>query len=174
MGTRRGFWCPRALLVTVCSWRIRLCVCSSLDKFENLGAKLVQDVANKTNEVAGDGTTTATVLTRAIFVEGLKNVAAGVNPGEMRKGVQAAVDKVVQFLNENKKDVTTSSEISQVATISANGDKHVGQLISQAMEKVGKEGVITVQVSDPQSMGAWEKQKSLIGRYRRAELWKMN
>jgi chaperonin GroEL len=106
---------------------------------------LVQDVANKTNEVAGDGTTTATVLTRAIFLEGLKNVAAGVNPVEMRKGVQAAVDRVVKFLQESAKDITTSAEIAQVATISANGDQHVGQLIAQAMEKVGKEGVITVQ-----------------------------
>ncbi|KAI8917297.1 hypothetical protein PhCBS80983_g03362 [Powellomyces hirtus] len=115
------------------------------DKFENLGAKLVQDVANKTNEVAGDGTTTATVLTRAIFMEGMRNVAAGVNPTEMRKGVQQAVDTVVKVLQENKRNITTSQEIAQVATISANGDKHVGQLIAQAMEKVGKEGVITVQ-----------------------------
>ncbi|KAJ3285685.1 chaperonin [Borealophlyctis nickersoniae] len=115
------------------------------DKFENLGARLVQDVANKTNEIAGDGTTTATVLTRAIFSEGLKNVAAGVNPMELRKGVMQSVDAVVKFLQENKRDITTSQEIAQVATISANGDKHVGQLIAQAMEKVGKEGVITVQ-----------------------------
>ncbi|KAJ3053368.1 chaperonin [Rhizophlyctis rosea] len=115
------------------------------DKFENLGARLVQDVANKTNEVAGDGTTTATVLTRAIFNEGLKSVAAGVNPMDLRKGVQQAVEQIVKFLSENKKNITTSQEIAQVATISANGDKHVGQLIAQAMEKVGKEGVITVQ-----------------------------
>ncbi|KAI3652523.1 hypothetical protein MP228_001948 [Amoeboaphelidium protococcarum] len=115
------------------------------DKFQNLGARLVQDVANKTNEAAGDGTTTATVLTRAIFLEGLKNVASGVNPIEMRRGVQAAVDKVVEFLQAKKKDITTSAEVAQVATISANGDKHVGDLIAQAMEKVGKEGVITVQ-----------------------------
>jgi chaperonin GroEL len=79
-----------------------------------LGARLVQDVANKTNETAGDGTTTATVLTRAIFLEGLKNVSAGVNPVEMRKGVQAAVDKVVEFLQEKAKDITTSAEIAQV------------------------------------------------------------
>jgi chaperonin GroEL len=115
------------------------------DKFENLGAKLVQDVAHKTNETAGDGTTTATVLTRAIFSEGLKNVAAGVNPMDLRRGVQQAVDLVVQFLKENSRPITTSQEIAQVATISANGDKHVGAMISQAMEKVGKEGVITVQ-----------------------------
>ncbi|KAJ3043235.1 chaperonin [Rhizophlyctis rosea] len=115
------------------------------DKFENLGARLVQDVANKTNEIAGDGTTTATVLTRAIFNEGLKSVAAGVNPMDLRKGVQQAVQQIVDFLSQNKKNITTSQEIAQVATISANGDKHVGQLIAQAMEKVGKEGVITVQ-----------------------------
>ena len=115
------------------------------DKFENLGAKLVQDVANKTNEAAGDGTTTATVLTRAIFMEGLKNVAAGINPMDLRKGIQQAVDLVVRYLKENARPITTSQEVAQVATISANGDHHVGKLIAQAMEKVGKEGVITIQ-----------------------------
>ncbi|KAF7440534.1 chaperonin [Pleurotus ostreatus] len=114
------------------------------DKFENLGARLVQDVAQKTNEVAGDGTTTATVLARAIYSEGVKNVAAGCNPMDLRRGSQAAVDKVVQFLSANAKTITTTAEIAQVATISANGDTHVGNLIAQAMEKVGKEGVITV------------------------------
>ncbi|KAJ1982735.1 chaperonin [Dimargaris cristalligena] len=113
------------------------------NKFENLGAKLVQDVANKTNETAGDGTTTATVLTRAIFTEGVKNVAAGCNPMDLRRGVQTAVDMVVTFLKEKARPITTSEEIAQVATISANGDKAIGQLIAQAMEKVGKEGVIT-------------------------------
>ncbi|KAK5071553.1 chaperonin [Lithohypha guttulata] len=114
------------------------------DKFENLGARLLQDVANKTNESAGDGTTTATVLARAIFSETVKNVAAGCNPMDLRRGIQAAVDAVVDFLQKNKRDITTSQEIAQVATISANGDKLVGDLISNAMEKVGKEGVITV------------------------------
>ena len=114
------------------------------DKYENLGARLVQDVAGKTNEVAGDGTTTATVLARAIYGEGVKNVAAGCNPMDLRRGSQAAVDAVISFLEQNKRDVTTSEEIAQVATISANGDKHVGTLIATAMEKVGKEGVITV------------------------------
>lgn len=114
------------------------------DKFENLGARLLQDVASKTNETAGDGTTTATVLGRAIFSETVKNVAAGCNPMDLRRGIQAAVDAVVDYLQSNKKDVTTSEEISQVATISANGDTHIGALISNAMEKVGKEGVITV------------------------------
>ncbi|EJD50658.1 chaperonin GroL [Auricularia subglabra TFB-10046 SS5] len=114
------------------------------DKFENLGARLVQDVASKTNEIAGDGTTTATVLARAIYAEGVKNVAAGCNPMDLRRGAQKAVDKVIAFLEQNKREITTSEEIAQVATISANGDTHVGQLIATAMEKVGKEGVITV------------------------------
>ena len=114
------------------------------DKFENLGARLLQDVASKTNEVAGDGTTTATVLARAIFSETVKNVAAGCNPMDLRRGTQAAVDAVVAYLREHKRDITTGEEIAQVATISANGDTHVGKLISNAMEKVGKEGVITV------------------------------
>ncbi|KAJ2917939.1 hypothetical protein MD484_g2473, partial [Candolleomyces efflorescens] len=114
------------------------------DKFENLGARLVQDVASKTNEIAGDGTTTATVLARAIYSEGVKNVAAGCNPMDLRRGSQAAVDRVVSFLSSHAKTVTTTAEIAQVATISANGDTHVGNLIAQAMEKVGKEGVITV------------------------------
>ncbi|EUC55869.1 heat shock protein, partial [Rhizoctonia solani AG-3 Rhs1AP] len=112
------------------------------DKFENLGARLVQDVASKTNETAGDGTTTATVLARAIYSEG--NVAAGCNPMDLRRGAQKAVDKVIEFLETNKRVITTSEEIAQVATISANGDAHIGQLIANAMEKVGKEGVITV------------------------------
>ncbi|EKM49649.1 uncharacterized protein PHACADRAFT_265217 [Phanerochaete carnosa HHB-10118-sp] len=114
------------------------------DKFENLGARLVQDVAQKTNEIAGDGTTTATVLARAIYSEGVKNVAAGCNPMDLRRGSQAAVDRVVEFLSSQAKTITTTAEIAQVATISANGDTHIGNLIAQAMEKVGKEGVITV------------------------------
>ncbi|KAI8993452.1 hsp60-like protein [Pilobolus umbonatus] len=114
------------------------------DKFENLGARLVQDVANKTNEVAGDGTTTATVLARAIFTEGVKNVAAGCNPMDLRRGTTMAVDAVVEFLKTHSKVITTPQEIAQVATISANGDKLVGNMIAQAMERVGKEGVITV------------------------------
>ncbi|KAI9653868.1 MAG: chaperonin [Bathelium mastoideum] len=114
------------------------------DKFENLGARLLQDVASKTNEVAGDGTTTATVLARAIFSETVKNVAAGCNPMDLRRGTQAAIEAVVEYLQKNKRDLTTSEEISQVATISANGDNHIGSLLSSAMEKVGREGVITV------------------------------
>ncbi len=115
------------------------------DKFENLGAKLVQDVANKTNEIAGDGTTTATILARAIFVEGLKCIASGVNPAELRKGISVAVQETIDFLKANSTKITTAEQITQVATISANGDRHIGLLIADAMGKVGKEGVITVQ-----------------------------
>ena len=104
----------------------------------------MQDVASKTNEVAGDGTTTATVLARAIYAEGVKTVAAGCNPMDLRRGSQRAVEKILQVLEANKKLITTSEEIAQVATISANGDRHIGELIANAMEKVGKEGVITV------------------------------
>ena len=114
------------------------------DKFENMGAKLLQEVASKTNEAAGDGTTSATVLGRAIFTESVKNVAAGCNPMDLRRGSQLAVQKVIDFLSTNKKEITTSEEIAQVATISANGDSHVGKLLASAMEKVGKEGVITI------------------------------
>jgi len=114
------------------------------DRYENIGATLVQDVASKTNDVAGDGTTTATVLARAIAQEGFKNVAAGLNPLDLRRGIQASVDVVVKHLKEVSKDVTTSEEITQVATISANGDKSIGNLIADAMKRVGKDGVITV------------------------------
>jgi chaperonin GroEL len=114
------------------------------NKYENLGAKLVQEVASKTNDVAGDGTTTATVLARAIAQEGFKNVAAGLNPLDLRRGIQAAVECVVKSLKDVSKTVTTGEEIKQVATISANGDKEIGMLISKAMEAVGKDGVITV------------------------------
>jgi len=114
------------------------------DKFENLGARIVQDVANKTNDEAGDGTTTATVLARAIFAEGLKNVSAGINPVDLRRGVQKAVDVVVEFLKEQAHPISTFEEIAQVGTISANGDKHIGDLLAEAMKKVGKDGVINI------------------------------
>src|SRR6195952_4619484 len=100
------------------------------DPFANLGARLLQDVASKTNEVAGDGTTTATVLGRAIFTETVKNVAAGCNPMDLRRGTQAAVDAVVDYLQKQKREITTSAEIAQVATISANGDAHIGTLLA--------------------------------------------
>lgn len=114
------------------------------DRFQNIGAKLVQDVANNTNEEAGDGTTTATVLARSIAREGFERISKGANPIEIRKGVMLAVERVVEELRKLSKPVTTPEEIAQVATISANGDKAVGDLISDAMKKVGRDGVITV------------------------------
>jgi chaperonin GroEL len=115
------------------------------DKFENLGAQLIREVASKTNDKAGDGTTTATVLAQAIVVEGLKSVAAGMNPMDLKRGVDKAVAKVVEEIKASAKKVTTNSEIAQVGTISANGDTEVGEMIARAMEKVGNEGVITVE-----------------------------
>lgn len=115
------------------------------DRFQNVGASLVKQVASATNDVAGDGTTTATVLTRAILVEGLRSVAAGLNPMDLRRGINMAVDHVVAELKRRAKMISTQEEIAQVGTISANGEEEIGQLIARAMEKVGKEGVITVQ-----------------------------
>jgi len=115
------------------------------DRFENLGAQLIREVASKTNDKAGDGTTTATVLAQAIVVEGLKSVAAGMNPMDLKRGIDKAVIRVVEHIKSTSKKVTTNDEIAQVGTISANGDKDVGAMIAQAMEKVGNEGVITVE-----------------------------
>ena len=115
------------------------------DKFENMGAQMVREVASKTNDVAGDGTTTATVLAQTIFREGLKSVAAGMNPMDLKRGVDIAVTAIVGDLADQAKKVNTSQEIAQVGTISANGDVEVGDIISDAMEKVGNEGVITVE-----------------------------
>jgi chaperonin GroEL len=115
------------------------------DPFENMGAQMVKEVASKTSDVAGDGTTTATVLAQAIYREGLKNVTAGANPMALKRGIVKAVEVVVDELNKMKKDVTSKTEISQVGTISANNDKSIGDLIADAMEKVGKDGVITVE-----------------------------
>ncbi len=115
------------------------------DKFENLGAQLIREVASKTNDKAGDGTTTATVLAQAIVVEGLKSVAAGMNPMDLKRGVDKAVAKVIEEIKSNAKKVSANSEIAQVGTISANGDVEVGEMIARAMEKVGNEGVITVE-----------------------------
>ncbi|XP_045502865.1 63 kDa chaperonin, mitochondrial-like isoform X1 [Colias croceus] len=114
------------------------------DKFQNIGAKLVQNVASKTNEEAGDGTTTATVLARAIAREGFESISKGANPIEIRKGVIIAVEAVTNHLKTLSKPVNTTDEIEQVATISANGDRSIGKLIAEAMNKVGKDGVITV------------------------------
>ncbi|KAK6138494.1 hypothetical protein DH2020_027770 [Rehmannia glutinosa] len=115
------------------------------DKVKNIGASLVKQVANATNDVAGDGTTCATVLTRAIFTEGCKSVAAGMNAMDLRRGITMAVDAVVTNLKSRARMISTSEEIAQVGTISANGEREIGELIAKAMEKVGKEGVITIQ-----------------------------
>ena len=115
------------------------------DKFENMGAQMVREVASKTSDNAGDGTTTATVLTASIMKEGLKLVAAGMNPMDLKRGIDIAVTAVVKDIERRAKKVQSSEEIAQVATISANGDKSVGKMISDAMQKVGNEGVITVE-----------------------------
>jgi len=115
------------------------------DKFENMGAQMVRDVASKTNDLAGDGTTTATVLTQAIATEGMKAVAAGMNPMDLKRGVDLAVDAVVSEIQKKSKVIKTDKEVSQVGTIASNGDAEVGKMISSAMQKVGKEGVITVE-----------------------------
>ena len=115
------------------------------DKFENMGAQMVREVASKTNDEAGDGTTTATVLAHSIVREGAKSVAAGMNPMDLKRGVDIAVKTVVEALKKASKTVSTSAEISQVGTISANGDTEVGAMIAKAMEQVGNEGVITVE-----------------------------
>ena len=115
------------------------------DPIENMGAQMVKEVASKTSDVAGDGTTTATVLAQAIFREGLKNVTAGANPMDLKRGIDKAVTKVVEYLESISKEVGGKDEIAQVASISANNDKAIGELISDAMDKVGKDGVITVE-----------------------------
>ncbi|WP_230483788.1 chaperonin GroEL [Sphingomonas sp. Leaf21] len=115
------------------------------DKFENMGAQMVREVASKTNDIAGDGTTTATVLAQAIVREGMKSVAAGMNPMDLKRGIDIAVTKVVEDIKARSKPVSGSSEVAQVGIISANGDREVGEKIAEAMEKVGKEGVITVE-----------------------------
>ncbi|KMZ67105.1 Chaperonin CPN60-2, mitochondrial [Zostera marina] len=114
------------------------------DRVKNMGASLVKQVANATNDVAGDGTTCATVLTRAIFSEGCKSVAAGMNAMDLRRGITMAVDNVVTTLKSRARMISTSEEIAQVGTISANGEREIGELIAKAMEKVGKDGVITI------------------------------
>jgi chaperonin GroEL len=115
------------------------------DKFENMGAQMLREVASKANDVAGDGTTTATVLAQAIVREGMKRVAAGMNPMDLKRGIDKAVAEVIATLKTNSKKVSTSQEIAQVGSISANGETEIGEMIAHAMEKVGKEGVITVE-----------------------------
>jgi len=115
------------------------------DNFENMGAQMVKEVASKTSDVAGDGTTTATILAQAVYREGLKNVTAGANPMALQRGIKKAVDKVIEELKVLSKDVPGKKEIAQVGTISSNNDSTIGDLIAEAMEKVGKDGVITVE-----------------------------
>jgi chaperonin GroEL len=115
------------------------------DKFENMGAQMVREVASKTSDIAGDGTTTATVLAAAIVKEGSKAVAAGMNPMDLKRGIDIAVETVVEELKKNSKKVTSNDEIAQVGTISANGDHEIGRFLAEAMKKVGNEGVITVE-----------------------------
>jgi chaperonin GroEL len=115
------------------------------DKFENMGAQMVREVASKTNEMAGDGTTTATVLTQAIVREGVKLVAAGMNPMDLKRGIDIAVAKVIDDITKNARAVKSSKEVAQVGTISSNGDENIGKMIAEAMQRVGNEGVITVE-----------------------------
>src|SRR5207344_1258383 len=115
------------------------------DRFENMGAQMVKEVASKTSDVAGDGTTTATLLAARIVFEGMKYVAAGMNPMDLKRGIEKAVETVVAELKKISKPTTTSKEIAQVGAISANADESIGKIIADAMEKVGKEGVITVE-----------------------------
>ena len=115
------------------------------DKFENMGAQMVREVASRTNDLAGDGTTTATVLAQAIVREGAKSVAAGMNPMDLKRGIDLAVEAIVEHLKANSKKVTSNEEIAQVGTISANGDREIGDFLAKAMAKVGNEGVITVE-----------------------------
>src|SRR5947207_8613990 len=115
------------------------------DSYENMGAQMVKEVASKTSTVAGDGTTTATVYAEAIFSEGLKNVASGANPTQIQRGINLAVDAIVNDLKKMSKKVENSKEIAQVGASSANQDTQIGQMIADAMDKVGKDGVITVE-----------------------------
>src|SRR5947208_7370325 len=115
------------------------------DSYENMGAQMVKEVASKTSTVAGDGTTTATVYAEAIFAEGMKNVASGANPTQIQRGINAAVEAIVDELKKMSKQVTSSKEVAQVGASSANQDQQIGQMIADAMDKVGKDGVITVE-----------------------------
>ena len=117
------------------------------DPFEKIGAELVKEVAKKTNDVAGDGTTTATVLAQAMVHEGLRNVAAGANPMGLKKGIEKAVERAVEAIKDQAKEIEDKDEIAHVASISANNDPEIGSMIAEAMDKVGKDGVITVEES---------------------------
>ncbi|MFM2444444.1 MAG: hypothetical protein RJB09_1630, partial [Pseudomonadota bacterium] len=115
------------------------------DKFENMGAQMVREVASKTNDTAGDGTTTATVLAQAIVKEGVKYVTSGMNPMDLKRGIDLAVKEAVADIQKRAKKIKSSEEVAQVGTISSNGDKSIGEMIAKAMQKVGNEGVITVE-----------------------------
>src|SRR6266852_1614168 len=115
------------------------------DKFENIGAKLIREVAQKTSDVAGDGTTTATVLARAIIREGVKLLAAGIDAMDLKRGINAAVEKAVEAIKGMARPVKDHERMAQVATVAANGDKEIGKFLADAMHKVGKEGVVTVE-----------------------------
>ena len=115
------------------------------NRFANIGAQMVKEVASKTSDIAGDGTTTATVLAQAIYTEGAKMVTAGANPMDIKRGIEAAVETVVAELKRHAKTTKGTQEIAQVGTISANGDAEIGKILADAMEKVGKEGVVTVE-----------------------------
>src|SRR5688572_27153860 len=117
------------------------------DKYENMGAQMVREVAVRTNDIAGDGTTTATVLAQAIFREGVKNDTAGANPMSLQRGIQLATEKVVEELQRVSKKVKSKADLMNVASVSANNDREIGALISEAMEKVGNDGVVTVEES---------------------------
>ena len=131
------------------------------DKLQNMGAQMVKEVASKTSDIAGDGTTTATVLAQAIVREGMKYVAAGMNPMDLKRGIDKAVTALVEELKKQSKPTTTSKEIAQVGTISANSDEEVGRIIAEAMDKVGKEGVITVEESArPSRRPSWTSSKA--------------
>src|SRR5512145_2611085 len=115
------------------------------DKFENMGAQMLREVASKTSDIAGDGTTTATVLAQAIVKEGAKSVAAGANPMDLKRGIDLAINAVVAELKAKSKKITSNDEVAQVGTVSANGDNEIGRMLAEAMQKVGNEGVITVE-----------------------------
>src|SRR5712691_4463388 len=115
------------------------------DKFENMGARMVREVASKTSDLAGDGTTTATVLAQTIVREGARAAAAGMNPMDLKRGIDRAVEAVVKDIEKRSKKVSTNDEIAQVGTVSANNDREIGRMIAEAMQKVGNEGVITVE-----------------------------
>jgi chaperonin GroEL len=133
------------------------------DPFENMGAQMVREVASKTSDVAGDGTTTATVLAQAIFREGMKQVTAGHGPMEIKRGIEHAVEVVVEELRKLSREVKGRTEIAQVGTISANNDSTIGDLIAEAMEKVGKDGVITVEEGKTaETTMKWSRACSLI------------